>query len=516
MDSAVGSTPTIGRPGVPGALGWAAGAGLGYALVEAATARARGWPLDPAVAIWSALALALGLGLLHAGLAAALSRWSARAAAVLPAALWAAVWAPEAARAAGLPAALGALAPLAFGLAAWRAPLVVLLGLLGGLAIPLARPSLEGPAGPAGEGRGGANLLLVTVDTVRADAGLLDGPYAPGDPRAPEAGLSRAALAIAPAPWTLPSMFSLMSGLTVAEHGGGLPAEGGFSAPARRGPWLAERLRAGGYETVAVVSNPHLRANLGFAEGFSRWMHDDDAREPLLLLGQLARWRERLTGRVSALRQGRDERLLRAALAELARPVERPRFLWVHLLGPHEYRRAPERPPEGWSPETNVTPVLQQAYAGNVAAARARLGALLAAAPGWGVAITADHGEAFGEGGHQGHGHALQDAELAVPLGLRPPGAREGRTLAGPLGTVDLAHTMLGWVGLADGFPGRDLLAAEPAPVVVGGVRREAGAFAVRGLDGRYTPITAERAPGPARAFEADQRRALEALGYQD
>lgn len=503
-----GKPSSWGSPVVQAAL-----AGLGFAVVESAGEALWGSPLDPEAGVWRTLGCALLLAALHALVAALPWPCSRRYRSIFAVLAWAAVWGPETARLAGQPAWLGALAPLVL-LAAARWRLALALSALGGLALPLARPAwFEGP-GPATQGRGGPDLLLVTVDTVRADAGLLSGPWAADDPLSPEQGFSQATLAVAPAPWTLPSMYSLMSGMPVWEHGGGLPVDGSYSARQPGTPSFAERLRDAGYHTVAVVSNPYLRASAGFSAGFDTFLHDDDAREPLLLWRQLARWRERWTGRVSALRHSRDARLVRAALAELARPSEAPRLVWVHLLGPHEYRRDPADPPIGWRVGTEDPELLRAAYRGNVAAARALVQQLVRAAPGWGVAVTADHGEAFGEGGFQGHGHALDDAELLVPLALRPPGAGLGHSLLGPLRTEDLGGTLLSWAGLEP--PGADLMRAEPSTVIVGGLRQDAGTYAVRQLDGTYTPLSGGQVGRPGVPWSEDQRVALRGLGYEE
>jgi len=501
------------RPeGKPSALIPAGLAGLGYALVEGVGSGLGASPLDPRAGPALITGLALLLMALHTLVAAIPWPCSRRYRPVIAVAAWAAVWGPEAARVGGAAVAWGVLPPLA--LLALGAPwprLALTLGALGGLAIPLLR-SPPAPPVTGGQGRG-PDLLLVTVDTVRADAGLLSGPWAADDPLSPERGFSHATTAVAPAPWTLPSMHSLMSGMPVWLHGGGLPVGEGYSLR-KPGTWsFVERFRDAGYHTVAVVSNPHLRASAGFGAGFDTFLHDDDAREPLLLWRQLARWRERWTGEVSALRHSRDERLVQAALAELARPCERPRLLWVHLLGPHEYRRDPADPPAGWAPGTEDPALLRAAYQGNVAAARAKVQRLVIAAAGWGVALTADHGEAFGEGGFQGHGHALDDAELRVPLALRPPGASVGHSLAGPLAIEGVGGTLLSWAGLE--VSSLDLMRAEPSGVLVGGLRQDPGAFAVRQVDGTYTPLSGGSV-GPASTVSAEEREALRALGYEE
>lgn len=493
-------------PSIPRAALLAA-TGLAWVLTEAFAARLAPWPLDPSLSWPALLGAALFTSAALAGLGWALRRWP-RTALTAPLALWAALWAPEGMRVMGQPAVLGAVVVLALaGLALARPRWAVAVTVAGALVVPLARPRLDAPVvGPTGQG---SSILLVTVDAVRADAGLLAGPDGPVGP-----GWWTFSQAIAPAPWTLPSMHSLMSGRPVVEHGGGLAAGSDYTHRHASASSFVERLAAAGWETSAFVSNPHLRASQGFAAGFHQFWHDDDAREPLLL-GQLLD--RRLAGWLVAptrLRRTRDDRLVEAARAAMATPSDRPRFVWVHLLGPHEYRRLAEPAPRGWTPGTTEPVALRRAYAANIAAARARVVSLVSAAPDAVVAVTSDHGEAFGEAGVSGHGHQLQDAELRVPLALRVPG-EAGQTVEVPVSTVDLAHTLLVAAGVPgyDTFPGADLRAGAPGPIQVAGVRADPGAAAVRDESGAYTPAPAGPAGAPM-GISDEEREALQQLGY--
>jgi hypothetical protein len=118
--------------------------------------------------------------------------------------------------------------------------------------------------------------------------------------------------------------------------------------------------------------------------------------------------------------------------------------------------------------------------------------------------ITADHGEAFGEGGRQGHGSALDAAQLEVPLWGR------GLDLGCAVARLDgLAAHLLGAVGLPAEGPA--LCAAE---VPVAGLRRDRRAVALRSADGRYVAVARDLPPGPAEALDPDTRDALRAIGY--
>jgi tetratricopeptide (TPR) repeat protein len=151
--------------------------------------------------------------------------------------------------------------------------------------------------------------------------------------------------------------------------------------------------------------------------------------------------------------------VLDAALAWL-RGRSRPVFLWLHLYDPH----APYEPPPEYR---RLDP-----YDGEVAFVDGLLGRLAEALQGRGrpvlLAVTSDHGEAFGEHGEWTHGVFLYQTTLHVPLILDLPGAGpQGRIEARPAQSLDLLPSMLDALGLRPpaGLPGRSLLrpAAEGA-----------------------------------------------------
>lgn len=441
---------------------------LAAGLLEALAAAIAPPPGGPApLGLWCAGWITLGaLGALG-GAWPRLGRW-------LPA-LGAAVLWPHAARIAGLGTAAPwlALPALALGRVPRRGAwgVLVLSALLPALALP--RPA----DGPPGVGAG-PDRVLITVDTVRAD-------HVPAAPP----GWS-AQVGVAAAPWTLPSVLSLMLGAPPSQHGGGLPTPSGSTLPAPGGRWLAETLGPD-TATAAFVCNPHLRADLGFGRGFDRFEHSDDWVEPSLFGHTLYAWRRRLLGRVERLRRERDERLAAAALGWWAR-TPGPRFLWVHLLGPHEHRR---ELPADTAPEA-----LRAAYAAAVTAGWERALALAAALDDAEVVVlTSDHGESLGEGGRWGHGTALDAAQLEVPLWTRgvPTAPGEGRV---PLTAV--AAALRGEAPLQP-----------QATVEVGALRRlpdQAGLWGVEGL----RPLPPPPATGPAWTPDAVQAERLRQLGY--
>ncbi len=87
-----------------------------------------------------------------------------------------------------------------------------------------------------------------------------------------------------------------------------------------------------------------------------------------------------------------------------------------------------------------------------------------------GVIVTADHGEAFGEGGRYEHADVLEP-QVRIPLLVRPPVGHPraglvGQRLSGKTSGVDVAPTLLGLAGIEvpAELPGFDLLATPPSP----------------------------------------------------
>ncbi len=301
-----------------------------------------------------------------------------------------------------------------------------------------------------GAARPGANVLLVTLDTVRADrVGCYGGSVAtPALDRLAREGV-RFAQASSPAPLTLPAHASLLSGLLPPAHG--LRNNGAGAFPADR-PTLATALAARGYRTAAFLGAFVLDRRFGLDRGFATY--DDEI--------------ERGPDTAPSLEaERRGDQVVDRALAWLERPgedAERPFFLWVHLYDAH----APYAPPAPFRERHAGRP-----YDGEVAFADAQVGRLLAALDRLGlagdtvVAVAADHGEALGEHGELTHGFFLYEPTLRVPLLLRAPGNfRGGTVVETPVGLADLGPTLSGLVegGLAvdapAGLAGRDLSAA--------------------------------------------------------
>jgi arylsulfatase A-like enzyme len=117
-------------------------------------------------------------------------------------------------------------------------------------------------------------------------------------------------------------------------------------------------------------------------------------------------------------------------------------------------------------------------YAGEVAYTDRAIGRLLRGLEASGelarsaVVLTADHGEELWDHGGYGHGHAMFDEVVRVPLAVRPPGGTAGAVRAPLARLVDVAPTALAAAAIdcapARPFTGVDLARGEPAASTYG------------------------------------------------
>ena len=317
---------------------------------------------------------------------------------------------------------------------------------------PLAAAVLLATGCGGGEGSmrpatGPPTVLIVTIDTMRADRVGCYGRRAAGTPAldALAADGVRFDAAQSTAPLTLPAHASLLAGRTLPAHG--VYDNGTFALPAAI-PVLAEAFETAGWATGAFVSSPVLARRYGLARGFARY--DDEIRQPQGQSGIVMFYDER-AGTETVAR----------ALAWLGQQGDKPALLWVHLWEPH----APYTPPPAFAAKHPDDP-----YQGEVAAADAALAELVAGIERVGrrgrllAVATSDHGEGLGEHGEPTHGVFLYRATMQVPLVVSGPawGVRRDAAVAAPVSLADLAPTVLELVGLPP-LPGADGYSLAPA-----------------------------------------------------
>jgi arylsulfatase A-like enzyme/tetratricopeptide (TPR) repeat protein len=275
------------------------------------------------------------------------------------------------------------------------------------------------------------NLLLVTLDTVRADR-LGSYGYAqaatPALDRIARDGV-RFADATSQAPLTGPAHVALLTGRYPSRYG--IRDNGSTPLPAEA-VTLARTLQLAGYQTAAFIGAFILDRPYGFDVGFGEF----DARFDRFEAGDKLK-AERNAGQVTA-----------PALAWLARlRPNQPFFAWVHLYDAHTPYSAP--PPFG-------TRFRQRPYDGEVAYVDSEIAKLLARLEAMGalehtmVVAIADHGESLGEHGEEDHGLFLYDAVLRIPWVMRLPGRqRAGTVVTEQVRAIDLMPTVLDALGVA-------------------------------------------------------------------
>jgi arylsulfatase A-like enzyme/Flp pilus assembly protein TadD len=278
---------------------------------------------------------------------------------------------------------------------------------------------------PAGALRG-ANVLLVTIDTLRADRVGVYGSSRRLTPAFDQFGREglRFDTAHAHVPLTLPSHASLLTGRYPTRHG--VRDNGAFRLD-DKSPTLADALKAAGYRTAAFVGSFVLDARFGLNRGFD--LYDD-----------------RMLGGSGSLEpvQRNAEQVLAPAVEWILRNQPGPFFVWVHLYDPHE----PYTPPEPYRTQYAGEP-----YDGEVAFTDAALGAFLNRLRSAGrldrtvVVLTADHGESLGEHGERTHGLFAYEPTLRVPLVFWAPSAIRPGVFHNPARLVDVAPTVLDLVG---------------------------------------------------------------------
>jgi arylsulfatase A-like enzyme/cytochrome c-type biogenesis protein CcmH/NrfG len=311
----------------------------------------------------------------------------------------------------------------------------------------IARGFGGGGLGPLPDGLtpGRLNLVLVTLDTTRADR---LGCYGSREVSTPN--LDRVAAggvlfenAISPTPLTLPAHCSLMTGLFPAAHG--VRDNGGFKLAPER-VTLAEVLKSHGWATGGFIAAYVLDHRWGIAQGFDRYFDDFD----------LSKFKTVSMGDIQ--RPGNE--VVDKALEWIGAPAvrDRPFFAWVHLYDPH----APYDPPEPFASRYRNHP-----YDGEIAWTDSLVGRLLAGLDRLGIrertvlAIIGDHGESLGEHGETGHGFFLYEPTTRVPFLLAGPyPGLTGKRLRTVVRHVDLMPTLLELLGVKDGPPvqGRSLV----------------------------------------------------------
>jgi arylsulfatase A-like enzyme len=375
------------------------------------------------------------------------------------------------------------------------------LGLLAGamlLAPALARAWRPGSmhatsiAGRSADEMAVPRVLLITVDTLRRDA-----LSCYGSPQATPA-LDRLASesvqfnrASSNAPWTIPSVATILTGLTPWVHGSDYGT--------RKLEPLAEWMRGAGYATMRAGYNPVLSGELA-ARGFDEDRFAHHRPMPATAAQRvLAAAFPRLMGWKLT-----SEEITRAASTWITARAGQPFFAWIHYFDPH----APLAPPEGFWPEhvragapghpgePAVSPypqpempplssaeqeIVRELYLAEVRSVDAAIGALLEELERNGlyddalIVFTSDHGEELYDHGGFGHGQSLFGELLDVPLLIKLPRSQARGAIDEPVALVSIVPTILELAGIpfdAGEFSGLSLVPLWSGDPAAGGGAR--------------------------------------------
>ncbi len=335
----------------------------------------------------------------------------------------------------------------------------VFLVVCGHLVLLFLKPAQGSSRASASGSSSRPNLVLITLDTVRADH-----LSAYGYARTTTPNLDRAARqgvlfenAIATSSWTLPSHASMFTGLLPHQHGAN------YNAPLPPGSMtLAGVLGSRGYETAAFAANTAwFKQGRGMDQGFDVYDDDTDSVRHNLRRTLSGRAFQELYYRLRGIGDfGRkDARQLNHEIFDWLRHRSKsPFFLFVNYYDAHDPYVAP--PPYDKSFGSASASLLRRArsvshgqqvsqrlsaedtaslisaYDNCLAFLDSQVGellAFLASSPNGSntiVVITSDHGEAFGEHDCYGHGCGLHRELLHVPLIVFGPGIPSGRRVS--------------------------------------------------------------------------------------
>lgn len=314
------------------------------------------------------------------------------------------------------------------------------------------------------------HVVLITIDTLRKDA---LGCYSPGQANTPH--IDRLAQdgtlfanAFSSAPWTMPSVASMMTGVSPRVHQL-------LNAPnvlPDNLPTIAEYLHNAGYRTGAVGYNSILESWTKLDRGFQdyHWFPQPRIAAKSFDFG-LAQWLWATT----TISSVSTAMLTDEAIAWIKANAQQDSFFWVHYFDPH----LPYSPPKAFAPadpkqiamgnqfsdkpgvragnsvcKTDERAWVRALYDGEVRYVDAEVGRLFDTLRELGIyeealiVLTSDHGEEFWE--HDGfeHGHTLFNELLHVPLVVKLPGEHRGVTAEPYVGLQALLPTVLDLCGI--------------------------------------------------------------------
>ena len=279
------------------------------------------------------------------------------------------------------------------------------------------------------------NILFIVVDTLRA--GRLGAYGYERDTSPALSSLARSGIRFAnhysQSSWTKSSMASLWTSLYPVRNGV-LRFDDAVSPDAQM---PAETLKAAGFRTAAIWRNGWVAPNFGFAQGFDSYHNP----RPIPIPPSVRRENPSLES------DGSDHELVLSAIEFLRTYGDQRFFLYLHLMDVHQYVYDEETAIFGttYSDIYDSAVLRTDHHIGSIIDAleqeRLRDKTL--------IILVADHGEAFGEHGFEGHAKDLYTEVtripwiVGLPFRLESPVVVESRTE-----NVDVWPTIFDLIGM--------------------------------------------------------------------
>ena len=318
------------------------------------------------------------------------------------------------------------------------------------------------------------NILLIVNDSARVDRCSCYGYDRPTTPVLDEIAAEgvRFDRCYSESNWTVPVMFTLLSGLAPREHRG---------EDVRRlvddMPTLPELLGEAGYTTYGGSANPFFGGKCQVKRGFDTFYRSTRSvrlTKPIVKYMQRFGWVDN------------GGRAVTSHFLDFLKQAKQPWFalLWYFDAHPPYAPREPftgrfardrisliqrarllkglRKPPEMFATATGAElEQIRDLYDASLAYEDSLFGELrdgLKQVGQWDdtfVALTADHGEMLGEGRLGGHGRpvGMHEPLINVPLVIRAPGVSAGVVSEAPVQMADISQAVVDIAGIGDRLP---------------------------------------------------------------
>ena len=328
------------------------------------------------------------------------------------------------------------------------------------------------------------NVVLIVMDTVRADHVSALGYERDTTPNLKRLAADSVVYAntVSASDITLTSHASLFTGMYPSWHGAYCqPPEAAYGRElAKQYPTLAEVLKANGYQTVGIAANLYLRADFGLERGFDVFQ----IPRPVPLLPDETRHllrRALRRGLSFAVDTAQFDRLysrgedidaaLFSTLGQRTKPAA-PLFVFLNYMDAH-FPYVPPAPYDACFPgkrprftqddleeeqglisrglgqPADYRPHCVSQYDGGIAYMDAQIGKVVDwlkrenAYDNTMIVVTSDHGESFGERHRVGHANSPYQNLLHVPLLIKYPRGAHPGVESRPASLIDVAPTIL-------------------------------------------------------------------------